>query len=462
MAVSTVAAIRRKLADPLIGMVTGSPKSRYWREVEKTQYLSPEELYRLQWKRVNEMVQFIYENNSFYRSRMVKSGMNPQDIKTPDEFSRLPILTKNDIRDNIEKIISDGYKSTDLKHFKTGGSTGKSLDIMITEECSEMRNAVARRHDQWAGWRFGEPVGAVWGNPHIPRTLKEKARHFLLQPTIYLDTMELTGESVKKFAAEWRKSRPTLLFGHAHSLYLLAQMAETLGIDDIRPRGVISTSMMLMPHERAQIERSFDAEVYDRYGCEEVSLIASECERHEGMHLNIEHLYVEFLREDGSAAKPGESGRVIVTDLINRAMPFVRYQVEDMGVPIDRFCSCGRGLPLMQNVTGRLADFLIRHDGSRVAGISLIENTLTKFAGIDQMQIVQESLDSLVLNVVPGKGYNRDTQTLLIGYFNDLFNEKATVELRLIDEIQPEPSGKYRFSICKIAKSGEKEQLWNM
>lgn len=452
MAVPAVAALRRRLADPLIDLVTGSPKNKYWHEIEKTQYLSTDELYNRQWKKMQNMIGYIYDYNPFYRVRMGKAGIHPVDIRSTEDFSHMPILTKKEVRSHTYEMISQGYSPGDLHHFKTGGSTGKSLDIYVTEECSEMRNAVARRHDQWAGWRYGEPVGAVWGNPHLPKTLKEKARHLLLQPTIYLDTMELTEDAVKAFASEWLKTKPTVLFGHAHSLYVLAQMVKKLGLDQIRPNGVISTSMMLMPHERVEIESVFEVAVFDRYGCEEVSLISSECNHHQGMHLNIEHLYVEFLKEDGSAAQPGESGRVIVTDLMNKAMPFIRYQVEDIGVPMDKTCSCGRGLPLMRNVTGRMADFLIRHDGSRVAGISLIENTLTRFDGIDQMQILQESLDTLVLNIVPGSGYSQATRQALTSYFKDLFGDKAQVDVRLIDEIAQEPSGKYRFSICKIGQ----------
>jgi phenylacetate-CoA ligase len=208
---------------------------------------------------------------------------------------------------------------------------------------------------------------------------------------------------------------------------------------------------MLIPHERETIEKVFGVRVFDRYGCEEVSLIASECERHEGMHFNIEHLLVEFVTEDGRYAKPGEPGKIIVTDLVNRAMPFIRYQVEDIGVPSDKKCSCGRGLPLMEGVVGRVADFLIKKDGSRVAGVSLIENTLTKIPGIAQMQVVQESMDQIKLNVVPDKCFSEDTRGQLISYFRDLFGIGVSIEISPVEEIKPEKSGKYRFSVCKIA-----------
>ena len=263
--------------------------------------------------------------------------------------------------------------------------------------------------------------------------------------------MAVNDESVRQFVREWTQKKPTMLFGHAHSIFLLASQLEKLGINEIRPKGIISTSMMLLPHERKVIEKVFGCKVTDRYGCEEVSLIGCECEEHDGMHMNIEHLVIEFLKDDGSYAAPGEPGRIVVTDLMNKAMPFVRYQVEDVGVPLDRICPCGRGLPLMAKVAGRVADFLVKEDGTKVAGISLIENTLTKFQGVDQMQIVQKELKSICLNIVPGKDYDDNTKKELLSYFKKLFGADCYIRVCLVDKIAPERSGKYRFSICELS-----------
>jgi phenylacetate-CoA ligase len=447
---SALASVRKIFLEPLYFKINNSPRLSYWHELEKSQFEPEEVLLHKQWQRLTDLLCFVYDNNRFYRRRFDSAGMSPYDVKSPDDMNKLPILTKSDIRKYSETMLSDGYQIENLMKVKTGGSTGKALELYLTEECSEMRNACARRHDRWTGWEAGEPIGAVWGNPVLPKGIKQGMKHWLFTPWIYLDTMNVTDQAVLKFSEQWEKVKPTLLYGHAHSIYILAEYVRRLGIDDINPRGILSTSMMLMPHERLSIEDVFGIKVTDRYGCEEVSLIASECERHEGMHLNIEHLFIEFIKEDESPAGPGEMGRIIVTDLMNRAMPFIRYQVEDMGVPSARRCSCGRGLPLMDRVVGRTADFLIRRDGSRVAGVSLIENTLTKIPGIDQMQVIQESLDSMVIKMVAGKSFTPDTQNSLVRYFQDLFGHDVAVEIRIVDLIDPEKSGKYRFSICKV------------
>lgn len=445
-----LAPVRRGLFEPLLQLKNGSPLRGHWSELEKTQYLPEAVLRERQWRKLGNLLRFAGEHNDFYRARFQAAGVTPGSIRSPEDLSLIPVLTKEEIRRNTDRMISRGFEKARLMHFKTGGSTGKPLDIYLTEECSELRNACARRHDRWAGWEVGEPIGAVWGNPKLPATLKEKLKNCLLTPLIYLDTMCLTRDSVKGFAAEWEKTRPTLLYGHAHSLYVLACYVRELGICTIRPKGILSTSMMLVPHERRAIEEVFGLKVTDRYGCEEVSLIASECERHEGMHLNIEHLFIEFLRDDGGAAAPGEPGRIVVTDLMNLAMPFIRYQVEDVGVPSDRKCSCGRALPLMEQINGRVADFLVRVDGTRVAGVSLIENTLTRFKGLEQMQIIQKRYDHFQLKIVPGSEYNEDVSVELSNYFRQTFGYEILLDLLIVDEIQQEKSGKYRFAICEV------------
>jgi phenylacetate-CoA ligase len=207
---------------------------------------------------------------------------------------------------------------------------------------------------------------------------------------------------------------------------------------------------MLLEKERGDIQETFGCPVTNRYGCEEVGLIASECDRHQGLHLNVDHLFIEFLRPDGSPASPGEEARIVVTDLVNRGMPFIRYDVGDMVMSSDRVCECGRGLPLVERVTGRVADFLKRRDGSLVAGVSLVERTLTAIPGLDQMQIIQESMDRITLNIVPDESYDPESEKRLREEVTGIFGEGTQLNVVPCESLPQTRSGKYRFSICLV------------
>jgi phenylacetate-CoA ligase len=441
--------LRRKVVEPLWTLKSNSPMLKHWGALERSQLFPEDKLRALQWDRLKKLLDFAFENTPFYRQIFVHMNIQPQDIRSPHDFRKLPILTKKNIRKFGDMLISRGICKGQLLEAKTGGSTGKSVHLYFTEECSEHRNACARRHDRWSGWEVGEPKGYVWGNPKFATTIKDKMKWFLLSPVLYLDTMALTKETISRYAREWKRTKPTLLFGHAHSLYILAKMVADFGVEGITPKTIISSSMMLLPHERVLIENVFQKKIFDRYGCEEVGLISSECEEHHGHHLSAENLFVEFLRPDGQPVSPGEPGAIVVTDLVNMAMPFIRYKIEDIGAPSARKCPCGRGLPLMEQISGRVADFLVKKDGSRVAGISLIENTLTKIPEIEQMQIVQYDFDRILLRIVADCKFSDQQRDSLMDFFHQTFGE-VFVEMENVLEIPRESNGKYRFSICHV------------
>jgi phenylacetate-CoA ligase len=440
------------VVEPAWDLYERSQRLRELRRLQRSQWWPRERLQELQRERLRAMLRHAADTVPFHAGRLAAAGIDPARVDGIDDLAALPLLTKADIRREGEALLSSRHPKRTLVAAKTGGSTGVALQVYCDEPGVQRRRGAAMRGDIWSGWRLGQPVAAVWGNPPVPRTWKARLRRAVKDRMFFLDTMRLDRAAVERFAADWRRFRPGLLYGHAHSVFLLAEHLRDLGIDDLRPRGIVATSMMLLQPERRVIEEVFGCAVTDRYGCEEVSLIGCECEQHHGMHLNSEHNIVEFLRDDGTPCDPGEDGRIVVTELVNLGMPMLRYEVGDRGAPADGSpCPCGRGLPLMQGLTGRTADFLVALDGSRVAGISLIENTLTRFPGIRQLQLVQDEPGRVVANVVRGRGYDDATERDLVAALQQhLGGDAMAVEVAPCAAIPQERNGKYRFAICRV------------
>jgi phenylacetate-CoA ligase len=385
----------------------------------------------------------------FYAERFAAAGLDPFAVRDIVDLARLPVLAKDDLRTRGAELFSRAVPRAELVSAKTGGSTGVSLQVWCDRAGIERRAGAALLADNWSGWRIGQPVAAVWGNPPVPRTARQRLRAWARERILFLDTMRIDAAAIDAFAAGWARLRPGLLFGHAHSLFILAEALEGRGLTP-PPHGIVATSMMLLKPEREVIARVFGVPVTNRYGCEELGLIACECERHGGMHLSVETVWVETLRADGCSCAPGEDGRLVITDLVNRGQPLIRYEVGDRGVLTPDPCPCGRGWPLLAALTGRIADFLLALDGSRVAGISLIENTLTRLPGIRQLQLVQEERGALVANLVPATGWSETVAQDLTATLRDALGADLRVEIRLAERIAQEPSGKYRFSICRV------------
>ncbi len=439
----------RELFEPLWDKYENSVRLATLRKLEKSQWLPAKDLQAASNKKLRLMCEHAVATSTFYNRRFAQAGINASTVSCIADLAGLPLLTKTDIRENLEEILSSTYEKKDLVPAKTGGSTGVSLRVFCDQQGIEKRNAAALRSDIWSGWRMGQPLAAVWGNPPKAVTLKNKLRLFLKDRIIYLDTMKIDEEAIDKFLIEWKTLKPGLLFGHAHSLFILAESLKESGIS-LRPSGVIATSMMLLDHERAVIEEVCGTKVTNRYGCEEVSLIGCECEKHRGMHLNLDHNIVEFLRDDGTKCTAGEDGRIVVTELINFGMPMIRYEVGDRGVPSCQQCECGRGLPLMESLTGRTADFLVAEGGFKVAGISIIENSLTRFSGISQLQIVQNKPLLLTVNLVPDVDFGQNTEIELLAALRDMLGQGMQFEVNHVTAIAQEKSGKYRFTICRL------------
>lgn len=441
-------ALSRHVFHPLWDRKDGSSRLKVLKELERSQWLDEATLRARQESRLREICLHASRTVPHYRTAFAEAGVDPAAV-TVESLARLPVLSKGSIRSLGTALIAEGYDPATLRFHKTGGSTGVALQTFFEEAWEQRRNADALRANQWAGWYHGMKVAAIWGNPPVAKTWKQKLRSQLFDRMMYLDTMRIDERSLSAFVEQWRREHPQVVFGHSHSIFLVAKHLLERDIRDLRPAGIVSTSMMLLPHERVVIERAFGCKVTDRYGCEEVALIACECERHDGMHLNIEHLVVEFLDDRDRPVAPGQEGRIVVTDLFNRAMPLIRYEVGDVGVPSARRCACGRGLPLMDKVIGRVADYLKRRDGSLVAGVSLVERTLTKVAGVEQMQIVQPAVGRLIVNFVPAADFDEASRAALAQEFEEGFGEPLEFEFNPLERIPQERSGKYRFSICQ-------------
>ncbi len=429
---------------------------RYLSAFERSQFNEPERIREAQFNRVREIVRYAYENCPFYRKRFDSIGMHPSDLKNLEDFLRIPYLTKTDIQENLQELTSQSMKKEDLVPNRTGGSTGQPIRFYHDRKRVVSMEASAIRHDRWAGHDIGDKLAVVWGHREdlsVLGSLKGRIRERLLLRGRILDSSSMSHDAMKHFALELIKFQPKTILAYANAMFLFARFCREHRITGIRPEAIITSAEVLHDHERAEIEGTFLCRVFNRYGCREVSVIASECEEHTGMHINADALYVEFMKDNGEPAKKGEIGDIIITDLYNFGMPFIRYRIEDMGSPLDEICPCGRGLPMMDMVAGRVTDFLLTPEGKRISGAALTIYVIANTPGVRQAQFVQNKEDELVLKIVRGGDFNEDSIRFLENSLPGFFGRTMHIEFQFVDEIPKEASGKYRFSVCNIKKS---------
>ncbi|MDY3553535.1 phenylacetate--CoA ligase family protein [Gemmata sp. JC717] len=440
--------LNRHLMHPFMAWRAGSKHLKHLRTVERTQFDPPDVIRARQLAALKVQLQHAWDTVPYYRAAWARAGVHPSDVRELADLEAFPVLTKADIRRHNRALVSSAYDTARCRVKTTSGSTGVPLTIYCDEPAMQWKTACTVRSDQWSGYRLGQRVAKVWGNPEYRHFgLKGRLRNHFFDRAVYLDTLNLNDQRVAEFARTIRRHRPGLIFGHAHSLYLLACALKKSGGSDIRPNGIISTAMILHDWQRAVIEEVFGCKVTNRYGCEEVSLIASECEEHNGLHVNADSLYTEV---------PAD-GKLLITDICNRAMPLIRYQVGDVVVPANRVCRCGRGLPLIERVEGRDADYVLTPAGNLISGISLTENFAVLVPGAAQVQIVQESITQLRIRLVADDAFGDSSRRKIAALVQDTFGDTVSHEVELVDAIPQEPSGKYRFCISNVARERMQE-----
>ena len=398
--------LNRHIVLPLVAVRRGSRHLAYLRRLDESQFASPATIAARQLVALRAQLAHAYATVPYYRQAWAAAGVHPDDVRSLADLAHFPVLTKATIRAQGPALLSEAGDRRTWRRKTTSGSTGVPLAIYLDEPAAQWKTACTIRADQWSGYRLGQRVAKVWGNPEYRHDgLRGRLRNAVVDRATYLDTIGLNPNRIRAFADALVRRPPGLLFGHAHSLYLVACELKKLGITTVRPAGVVSTAMPLHAWQRPVIEAVFGVRATDRYGCEEVSLIACECDQGTGLHVAAESVLTEV---------PPGGGKLLVTDLVNRAMPLIRYQVGDVATEAAGVCGCGRGLPRLAKIEGRDADFVVTPAGDMISGISLTENFALHIPGVAQLQLVQETRTLLRLRLVPdaqfGPGQPRQNQ----------------------------------------------------
>lgn len=421
---------------------------RYQREFERTQFLPPDELRRLQTERLRALLAHAYERCPFYRRRFADAGLAPDDVRELEDLRAVPVLEKRDIQEHVGRMVARDWPRADLIRNQTGGSTGTPVAFYLdgSRKCS--RAAATVRHNRWAGWEVGDKTAVIWGAPQDRPAggWRARLRDAALREPLWLDTAHFTEARLSEFRTALLRYRPKVILAYARSAVLFARYLEAAGGPAYRPRSLVTSAEVLEGEDRALLERVFGCPVFNRYGCREVSVVASECAEHDGLHTMAEGLYLEIETPAGPA-RPGEMGSILVTDLLNRAMPLIRYRIGDLGAWADGPCRCGRGLPRLRQVAGRVTDFLVGGDGRLVSGVFLATYVVAHRPSLGQVQIRQHKAGEVVYRIKPGRDFRPDAD---LRYLRDATRQylgsSTTAEAEFVDELPPEPSGKFLFS----------------
>ena len=424
----------------------------YLNFLEESQFWSAERISDYQIRRIRDLLIHAYKNTPYYRAIFDEAGFNPFKFAYIDEMQKIPPLTKDHLNSYLGKMIAGDMKKDEIHKDATGGSTGMRTEFYRDNSSLVFKKAVELRVNRWAGWDIGDKIAYYW--PAVQdfakrQSLKGRIKNWLGMRSLMLYSGKLNEEILSQHYSSLAAFKPVLMRVFPNPLSVLAAYIKETGKPRIPVKSIISVGEPLLESQRKLFGEVFGSKVYNCYVSRECGNMAAQCDpSKEELHINEEMIFLEFQEAENKINGPY---KILVTDLVNYGMPFIRYQIEDLGVPVHDKCDCGRGLSLMKMEAGRISDFLISPlDGARVSGCSFLHHLIAEGPKVGQVQVVQDGIDHLTIKIVKDKSYSEDKLKHFDYIVKSVFKGAMQYDIRFVSEISHEPSGKYFFTKCLV------------
>ena len=378
-----------------------------------------------------------YRNVQFYKTRFDQAGVNPVNLKSIRDLSSYPVITKDIIRSNNlinnNALIKYKFKS------HTSGSTGQPMwTYYDVKSWIRKKYLVKARARMECGVKPNEKI-AVFES--TSQNNKDNTNIFLQKLKSRYRVLSIF-EPLQNSVQQIINFSPVVLYGSPSFFFQLGQYISQNNIKLPSVKRIFTSSEYLQETVREYIKEKFGADVYDVYGSTEFKEVAWECEKHEGYHINEDEVIVEILK-DGKPATPGTIGNIVITDLRNKVMPLIRYQMNDKGILLPDKCSCGRTFSTMKPYAGRSSEYIVLPN-DEILSPYLFTTSIEKIEGLMQYQIIQSDKNKLLVYIVSNPEYFKNVSDSVKNILEHITNHIMDVEIKRKTKINVEENGKFK------------------
>jgi phenylacetate-CoA ligase len=433
---------------PLAQRIVGAPFYRRYSALLESQFFGAERLRQIQTEKLRALLCRAFLTVPFYRQFSRAAGCKGEDIREIEDLKQLPVVTKDMIRNSkLEDWTTEDVPRAKWRMNSTSGTTGKPLQFVMSDELVAMRYGRYLRANAWAGILPGKFCIRIWG----PRQWYVRTGIRWVLNMKVLSAFEMTEEEMEGYVRFLRSHQVAGIEAYTSAAVTLGRYILRRGYDDLHIPFVATAGETLFPEHRQQIEQAFHCRVLSRYGCREFGLIAQECPAQHGLHINQESFIVEYQASDQQWADGIPRGKVLITNLDNHTMPFIRYQLGDLASPLSGTCLCGRQLSIMMHPHGRVVDYL-QTPGGKAVSVHFFTLLFAGYTGeVREFQIRQKSPDEITVLLVPDLTWTEAKAARLERDIRRHLGARVRLKIELVDDIPLDSNGKRKILVNEMA-----------
>jgi phenylacetate-CoA ligase len=418
-----------------------------------SQWFSEDEFAELERQKLSRLIRHCYETVPYYREVMRERGLTSDDLRTPADLPKLPLLTKEIVRARANELLSERPPGGAAHWSTSAGTAGAPLSTLHDERSLAFEQAAIRRQSRIAGLPARCPRAVLRDHRVVPPEQSQPPFWRVDRPgrRLIMSTPHLSRKTTPAFIAALQRFRPRVLEARPSAAFFIAQemlaLGETVGLDC-----VLTGSEPVYPAHRKVIRKAFDCELFDAYRTSERASFAFECPEHTGLHLAPEYAVTEFIGDvDGLH-------EIVGTNLVNFAMPLLRFRTGDHVKPLGAGCPCGRKMPLLGPLEAQVGGSLRLPDGCFLP-FSLVSHAFTGLGRVGKAQLVQERLDWLVVRLVPRGRFSGEDRERVVAGLRERLGGGVRIDIELVEEIEREENGKYRWVVSRVSEPAAAEAL---
>jgi phenylacetate-CoA ligase len=422
--------------------------------LKRSQQWKSDQINKYQMEQLSKLLHHAYENVPYYTRVFNENGIKPEDIKDISDLKKLPFLTKEIVRQNLNELKATNYPITKFEYVTTGGSTGIPMGFFYEKgRTRAIEWAFIKKQWDCVGYHFLDKCVILKGS--VVQSNKEKrfSEKTLFGRWLILSSYDMTEKNLPDYIKQIQTFNPKFIQAYPSSITILAHYLKNNNIEPFNSiQAIFCGSETMYPGQRELIENVFKCRVYSWYGHAERVVLAGECEQSKKYHVFPEYGIFDLVDEKGESITQAErEGTIVGTGLTNYVMPLIRYKTDDLAMySSNQQCQCNREYTLIENVKGRWTqEFIIAPDNRKIS-VTALNMHSDVFDNVRQFQFYQDTIGEVTLNIVKNEMYTEKDNLYIYDELIKKLGDDISLKISFVDHIERTPSGKFRFLIKKL------------